>query len=285
MRYRTTHHLGLYLTSNILYGTTLTKHRSGNVQEQSHHQMTLNDDPSLFISAMSQHKSTGKIYRYHVTLNHDYIHQQVLSIDTSLPTVYLLKYLAHHSVKLFQHPWESLYCDYLPIQTDLETSTYLISACKKNIVQELLSCNLPPKHHFATLQIDSLCGLYLNLLSNNSRRPPYTVLYCDSIQLTYYQFTKDNINFYETYSATTSYDCLVSTLQEQISKEVTTLYITGPNEQLYNILIDQLSDSYSLIPLHEALAPQITLYENDHTQRHHQLITTLTALTPRSYTC
>ncbi len=284
MRYRTTHHLGLYLTPNILYGTTLSRHRSGNILEQSHHQMTLNDDPIPFMSALSQHKTTSKV-RCHVTLNQEYVHQQVLSIDTPLPAVYLPKYLEHHSITLFQHAWESLYCDYLPIQTDSATSTYLISACKQSIVQEHLSCNLPPKHRLATLQIDSLCGLHLNLLNNHSRTPPYTILYCDSMQLTHYQFTTDNINFYETYSVTKGYDHLISKLQEQLTQAIDTLYITGPNEQLYHTLIDQLSDSYSLIPLHEALAPQITLNQNNHTQRHHELITTLTALTSRSYAC
>lgn len=285
MRYRTTHHLGFYLTPNILYGTTLTRHRSGNIQEQSHYQMTLNDDPTPFMSALSQHKITGKTYHCHVTLNQDYVHQQVLSIDNPLPPVYLPKYLAHHSITLFQHAWESLYCDYLPIQTDSATSTYLISACKQSIIKEHLSCNLPSKHRLATLQIDSLCGLHLNLLNNHSRTKPYTILYCDSMQLTHYQFTRDNINFYETYSVTKGYDHLISELQESLTQAIDTLYITGPNEQLYNTLIDQLSDSHSLIPLHEALVPKITLSQNDHTQRHHELITTLTALTSRSYAC
>ena len=105
------------------------------------------------------------------------------------------------------------------------------------------------------------------------------------MQLTHYQFTRDNINFYETYSVTKGYDHLISELQEPLTQAIDTLYITGPNEQLYNTLIDQLSDSHSLIPLHEALAPKITLNQNDHTQRHHELITTLTALTSRSYAC
>ncbi len=282
---RITHHLGFYLTPSTLYGTLITRHRSGHMQHQAHHQLTLNDNPTNFMTALSINTRWRTTHRCHVTLSNDYTHQQILSLDTALPKTCLPQYLAHHSTSLFQHPWESLYCDYLPLTSHATESTYVISACKQSIVQEHLLSNLPPRCRLATLQVDWLCGFHLAFHASHRHPPPYTVLYCDTMHLIHYQFSANELHHYEAHSLSSGYDTVLTDLQAQLTEKNTTLYITGPNEALYHALTHELSTRLTLIPLHEALEPQVHVTHTDHVERHNELIAALTALTPRSCAC
>ncbi|MBV53181.1 MAG: hypothetical protein CL816_03840 [Coxiellaceae bacterium] len=275
--------IGLYLTPECLYAKKIQQSPRGTVTHHEYHALPLDSASQSLSEALSLDPSQPGRYLCHITISHHYTHQQIIELEIPIPERAIVRYLEHVGESLFQHPWDTLYYDYHRMASEKKDRVYFISVCKQTLIQQRILKHLPGYCQFISLQPEWLIGLHLIAYVSTKKQSIICVLYCDSNHLIHYTFSSHQLLSYEVITLTHDPVESISIVEDYIRAHITMdgVYVITANRLVRHQLLDSDEIKCQLIPIEDTLPPSFQSLGTEEAFSHAELMTTLTALTPR----